>query len=1051
MATLSEISIKRPVLTTVLSLLIILFGAIGYSFLGVREFPSIDPPIVTVQTNYTGANADIIGSQITEPLEESINGIAGIKSITSVSRDGRSTITVEFELSTDLEAAANDVRERVSRAIGRLPREADPPVVQKADADANPIVYVAIRSNKSSLLELSDFAERVMKERLQTIPGVSQVNIWGAKRYSMRLWMEPDKLTAHQLTPADVLRALNIENVELPSGKVEGMTTELSVRTEGRLDTEEDFNNMIIRQMGDKVIRFRDIGYAQIGAEENRAYLTDNSIPMVAVVLIPLPGANQISIADEFYKRLKVIEKELPEGYELKLGFDNTTFIRASLEEVAETIVISFLLVVVVIFLFLRDWRTTLLPVLAIPISLIGTFFVMYLLDFSINVLSLLGIVLAIGLVVDDAIVVMENIYSKIEDGFKPMQAAKEGSAEIYFAVISTTAVLAAVFMPLVFLEGFTGKLFKEFGIVVAAAVAISAFVSLTLTPMLSARLLKHREKQPFFYRITEPFFEWLSKSYAQSLDGFLRRPYLSILLMVVCFVGIGFLLNLVPKELAPEEDRNGFRIVANGPEGATFEYMFSFAEALAQMVQEEVPAEANTSIVAITSPGFGASSSVNSAFVRGMLTPSNQRNISQKELVARVQARLPEFPQAKTFVVTDPTIAGGQRGFSSLPLSIVIKAPTLEHLRQKLPEFMKAASGRSEFTFVDANLKFNKPELKVTIERDKARNAGVSVQEVAQTLQLALAEQRFGYFIREGKQYQVIGAFEREGRNAPLDLSRIYVKNEQGKMLQLENFVSLKETSIPPQVYRYDRFVSATVSAQLAPGVTLGQGIQAMEEVSAQVLDDAYSTTFTGQARDFQESSNSLYFTFFLALLLIYLVMAAQFESFGSPFVVMFTVPLALFGALASLWFYYQTVNIFSQIGMVMLIGLVTKNGILIVEFANQRLEIDKQIGKALRYAAEARFRPILMTSLCTILGILPVALALGAGSESRVSMGIAVVGGMLFSTLLSLYVVPALYLMVVKPKKATEEYSSTEGFAGNTTSPEDKKNHAAQEAALA
>lgn len=1017
MATLSEISIKRPVLAVVMSLVIILFGGIGWRYLGIREYPSVDPPIVTVTTNYTGANAEVIGTQITEPLEESINGISGVKSISSVSRDSRSTITVEFELSVDLESAANDVRERVSRAIGQLPKDVDPPIVQKSDADAFPIVYLGVRSSTKSLLETTDFAIRVLKERLQTIKGVANVQIWGEKKYAMRLWLDPQKLAAYQLSPLDVLNALNRENVELPSGRVEGNNTELTVRTMGRMEDQQSFNQLIISQTGDQVIRLLDVGYAALGAENERALLLDNGVPMVAVVLTPQPGVNQIEIVDEFNKRVAQLEKSLPADYTLIRGFDQTTFIRSSLSEVAETIVLSFLLVVVVIFLFLRDFRTTFIPVLAIPISLIGTFFLMYLLGFSINVLTLLGIVLAIGLVVDDAIVVLENIYTRIEEGQSPYKAALEGSAEIYFAVVSTTVVLASVFLPLIFLEGISGRLFKEFGIVVAGSVAISAFVSLTLTPMLGSKMLKNRAVQPWFYRKTEPFFVWLTQGFEGSLVAFIKRPYLTLGLMVISFGAIYGLAKVIPSELAPTEDRNSLRVVISGPEGATFDYMKAYVVNLAAEVNRLVKPEDRKSVISITAPNFGASSSVNSGFVRVMLNEAEHRKTSQQTYVDAITPALSQFPGAKAFVATEPTIAVNN-GIGALPVQMVLQAPTLEELREVLPKFLKQAQSASQFSYVDVNLKFNKPELRINIDRDKARNLGVSIQDVAQTLQLCLSEQRFGYFILNGKQYQVIGQLEREDRSAPTDLSQVYVRNQRGELVLLDNLVTMKERSTPPAIYRYNRFVSATVSAQLSKGVTLGEGIVAMQKVADETLPESFSTEWNGQARDFKESSNSLLFTFVLALLLIYLVMAAQFESFLSPFLVMLTVPLALLGALGALWYYHQTLNIFSQIGIIMLIGLVTKNGILIVEFANQQLPNFKTAREAVQAAAVARFRPILMTSLCTILGILPIALALGAGSESRVSMGIAVIGGMVLSTFLSLYVVPSLYALTVRKK---------------------------------
>jgi len=1003
---LASISIRRPVLATVMSIVIILFGIIGFFYLGIREYPAVDPPIITVSTSYVGANAEVIESQITEPLEESINGIAGVKGITSVSREGSSNITVEFELEIPLEAAANDVRDRVSRARRSLPPDVDAPSVSKADANSSPIIFLNIRSDSRNTLELTEFANNVFKERLQTIPGVSEIQIWGAKRYSMRLWMDPAKLSAYQLTPGDVRVALERENVELPSGRIEGNTTELTVRTVGLLQTPEDFNNLIIVQRGNSIIRFRDVGRAELGAENERTLLRRDGVPMVGVSIIPQPGANNIAIADEFYERVEQLKVDLPKDISLGVGFDITQYIRESIDEVLQTIYIAFILVVIIIFLFLRDWRTTIIPVIAIPISLIGSFFIMYLAGFSINVLTLLGIVLAIGLVVDDAIVVLENIYTKIESGIEPFTAGLEGTKEIFFAVLSTTIALAAVFLPVIFLQGLTGRLFREFGIVIAGSVIISSFVALTLTPMLSTRLLKVKQEHSWFYHFTEPFFIKLNQGYRNTLAAFMQRRWLAWPILVVItatFVGLYYIL---PAELAPLEDRSRMRVVATAPEGATFEFMDQYLMGVVDWTLKEVPqAEA---VISVTAPGFGGGGGVNSGFVNVILKDPSQREESQQVLADRLSGGLKTFTGARTFVTQEPTF-GNRRG--GLPVQFVIQAPNMEKLKEVIPKFIETATADPTFSVVDVNLKFNKPELRVEINREKARSLGISVLDIAQTLQLSYAGQRFGYFIMDGKQYQVIGQMQRQFRNEPLDLKSLYVRNNRGEIVQLDNVVTLTEQSAPPQLYRFDRYVSATISAGLAPGKTLSQGIEAMQGVADKVLDDSFRTALDGQSRDFAESSSSLLFAFVLALIIIYLILAAQFESFIDPLIILFTVPLAITGALLSLWIFGQTLNIFSQIGIIMLIGLVTKNGILIVEFANQRKEQGLSVAEAILDASAARFRPILMTGLSTILGILPIALALGAGSESRVSMGIAVVGGLIFSGLLTLYVIPAVY----------------------------------------
>ncbi|MBG8552192.1 efflux RND transporter permease subunit [Hymenobacter guriensis] len=1011
---LSSTSINRPVLAIVMSLVIVIFGVIGFRYLSVREYPSVDPPIITVSASYTGASADVMQGQVTEPLEEALNGIQGIKNLTSNSRDGRTQITVEFDLDADLETAANDVRDKVSGAQGRLPRDIDPPVVSKANADSQPIVMTYLSSTKRTLLELTDYANNTLKERLQTIPGVSEVRVYGERKYSMRLWLDPVKLSALSVSPVDVQQALTRENVELPSGSVQGQATQLTLRTMGRLSSVEDFNNLIIRKDASSLVRLSDIGYAELYPENDQTIFKVNGVPMVGLAVIPQPGSNQIDIAEEFNKRLEQYGKDLPKDLELKPGFDNSVFIRKSIEEVEHTIIEAFVLVVIIIFLFLRDWRSTIIPVVAIPVSLIGIFFVMYLMDFSINVLTLLAVVLAIGLVVDDAIVVLENIYSRIEEGEDPKTAAIKGSEEILMAVVSTTIVLAAVFLPVVFLTGITGRLFREFGIVVAGSVLISAFVSLTLTPMMCSVLLKREEKHNWFYRKTEPFFERMIGGYQSSLETFLRKRWLAWLVVAGTGVGIWFFMGAIPSELAPVEDRSRVNINATGPEGASFEFMDAYMTQLTQLAIDSAGEQNLSSVFAVTSPGFGGGS--NSGNARVLLLDADARPQSQQLLADKLSAGVKQLSAARTSVSQDQSIGGGGGG---LPVQFVIQTQDFDKLRTAVPKFLDAARQAPTFQFVDVNLKFNKPELRVTIDREKAQSLGVSVQSISQTLQSGLSGQRYGYFIREGKQYQIIGQVAREDRSQPLDVRLLSVKNDKGELIQLDNVIRLVESSTPPQLYRFNRYNSATFSASLAPGRTLGDGIAAMQAIADKNLDDTFSTELAGASRDFQESSSSLIFAFGLALVLIYLVLAAQFESFRDPVIIMVTVPLALSGALLSLWYFNQTLNLFSQIGIIMLVGLVTKNGILIVEFANQQVENGKDYMTGLIEGATARFRPILMTSLCAILGILPIAIATGAGALSRRAMGIGVVGGLFFATALTLYVVPVMYSYFATAKK--------------------------------
>ncbi|MDO8549632.1 MAG: efflux RND transporter permease subunit [Ignavibacteria bacterium] len=1018
---LSSLSIQRPVLTIVMSIAIILFGIIGYTFLGIREFPSVDPPIITVTTVYVGANADVIESQITEPLEESINGIAGIRSLTSSSSTGRSQITVEFYVDSDLETAANDVRDRVSRAIRNLPPDVENPIVAKADADATPIVLLSVQSDTRNLLEITELANNVFKERFQTIPGVSEVRIWGEKKYSMRLWMDPSKLAAYRITPLDVQAAINRENIELPSGFIEGNSTELTIRTVGRLTDQEEFNNLIIKEEQGNIVRFRDIGNAMLGAENEKTILKRDGIPMVGVVLIAQPGANNIAITDEFYKRLEQIKKNLPSDIKTGIGFDVTEYIKESISEVEQTILLAFSLVVLIIFLFLRDWRTTIIPVIAIPISLIGAFFIMYTADFSINVLTLLGIVLAIGIVVDDAIVVLENIYKKVEDKMQPAEASRKGSAEIFFAVISTTVALASVFLPIIFLQGITGRLFREFGIVIAGSVIISAFVALTLTPMLSSKILKRREKHSWFYYKTEPFFVKMNKTYGNSLNSFMNKRWLALIIMAASFILIYAFFSLLPSEIAPLEDRSRLSLTVTAPEGTSFEYMNSMMDQLVNVVQDSV--SEREAIISLTSPG--SAGATNSGFINLILKKPEFRERTQQQIADDLTRTVSKMTAARIYVTQQQTIGGGRRG--GLPVQFVIQAANFEKLREALPKFLEAAGNDPAFTIVETNLKFNKPELRISIDRQRARDLGVSTIDIAQTIQAAFSGQRFGFFIKDGKQYQVIGQVSRENRDEPIDLQSLNVKNNRDELIQLDNVITMKEESSPPQLYRFNRYVSATISAGLAPGKTIGDGIAAMRNIADRELNETFSTALDGPSKDYEESSSSLYFAFVLALILIYLVLAAQFESFRDPFIILFTVPLALAGALLSLWYFNQTLNIFSQIGIIMLIGLVTKNGILIVEFANQRKAAGQEKLEAIKHASIARLRPILMTSLSTVLGILPIALALGAGSESRVSMGIVVIGGLIFSTFLTLFIVPVMYSYL--SRKTADVSNVTEG----------------------
>ena len=1017
---ISELSLRRPVLAIVMNIVIVVFGVIGFKFLGVRDYPAIDPPNISVRTSYPGANADIIETQITEPLEKAINGIAGIKNITSSSSNGSSNINVEFELGENLEAAANDVRDKVSQALRSLPSDLDaPPVVSKADASSDPILSMTVQSNTRNQLEMSEYANNVLVERLQTIPGVSGVQIWGEKRYAMRIWIDPAKLVAYNITANDVQAALLRENVELPSGKISGNNTELTVRTFGKLNTEEEFNNLIVKNINGADIRLQQVGEAVLGPENEETVLKGDGIPMIALAIIPQPGSNYVSISDEFYKRLDDIKKDVPEDVKINIALDQTKFIKKSILEVEETLMIAFLLVVMIIYLFFRDWIIAIRPLIDIPVSLIGAFFIMYLMGFTINVLSLLAIVLATGLVVDDGIVVTENIYKKMEKGMNKWQAAVEGSKEIYFAVIATSITLAVVFLPIIFLQGFVGRLFREFGIVVAGAVLISAFVSLTLTPVLNVKLSKKDvHKHSWFYNKTEPFFRWMENSYQAALRRFMGIRWIAIVLVILCVGAIFFVGKNIQSELAPMEDRSQFRLQLTAPEGTSFDAMDKYVDRLNNFMLDSVPEK--ELLLSVTSPGFTGSGNANTGFVRVTLVPPTDRKRSQKKIVAMVNKNMSKFNEGRATAIEEQTISVNRRG--GQPVSFVVQNNNFDKLTAIMPKILEEARQSKILLNADVDLKFNKPELRVVIDRLKAAQLGVSVNDISQTLQLAYSNRRLGYFTKDGKQYQVMGQVARNDRDDPNDLKTLFVRNSRSEMISLDNLVTTTESNTPPTIYHFNRYKSFTVSASLQPGKTIGDGIAEMEKIADKVLDETFATSLSGSSRDFKESSSNTGFAFLLALALIFLILAGQFESFIDPLIIMVTVPLAIAGAVLSLWLFGQTLNIFSQIGMIMLIGLVTKNGILIVEFANQNQEKGMKKAEAAIFSATQRLRPILMTSLAMSLGALPLALSLGASSTSRIPLGIVIVGGIMFSLILTLFVIPAMYSFLSTKKKKSQ-----------------------------
>ncbi|MBC7947730.1 MAG: efflux RND transporter permease subunit [Chitinophagaceae bacterium] len=1019
---ISELSLKRPVLATVMNLAIILFGVVGLTFLAVRDYPAIDPPLISVSTSYTGANSDIIESQITEPLEKQINGIPGIRTITSSSSLGNSQISVEFNLGVDLEAAASDVRDKVSQAVRSLPQDIDaPPVVSKSDANSDFILILAVQSQTKSLLELSDYAENVLQQQLQTINQVSAINIFGQKRYSMRIWLKPDKMSAYNVAFSDIRTALSSENIELPPGKIYGNNTDLTIRVLGRLTSEQQFRDLIIREDSTGIVRLGDVTRIELAPEQLEQSWKYNGVNAVGLAIIPQPGANNIEIADEFYKRIERIEKDTKSDIQMKVLIDNTQNIRHSLAEVKETLFISFVLVVIVIFLFFRDWLIAIRPLIDIPISLVATFFIMYLAGFSINILTLLAIVLATGLVVDDGIVVTENIFRKLEEGMPIHKAALSGSKEIFFAVISTSVTLAIVFLPVIFLEGFVGRLFREFGVTLAAAVLVSAFVSLTITPVLNVIMHRKKAGHGWFYNKTEPFFRGMENGYRSSLKAFMKVRWFAWIIIGACGLIMWLASSNLKSELAPMEDRSSVRFTVTGPEGTSYSYMQRLADNITNYLYDSV---AERDFVFVRTPGGGGGGgSTNSTQPRLGLVGPGERDRSQAQIAADLQRKLSRFNDARIFAVQEQTISVGLGSRGSLPVQFILQNQNLDKLRDAIPKFLEEARKDKTFSNVDVNLKFNRPELQLTVDRMKIKDLGLSTQDVIATIQAAFSGGRLAYFIQNGFQYSVIAQVERQDRNKPGDIENLYVRNNVGQNIPLDAVVHLQESTNPSTLYHYNRYKAATISASLAEGYTIGDGIEAMQKISGRLLDETYQTALSGPSRDYSESSSNIMFAFMLALVLIYLILSAQFESFRDPLTIMLTVPLALAGALLSLWVFGMTLNIFSQIGMIMLIGLVTKNGILIVEFANKRREQGLKKIDAVVDAATQRLRPILMTSLATSLGALPIALSLGASSTSRVPLGIVVVFGILFSLVLTLYVIPAVYTYISGKHKVQEE----------------------------
>lgn len=1015
---ISSLSIERPVFATVMSLTILLFGIISFTRLPVREYPDIDPPIVSVITLYRGASSSVVETEITNVLEEQFATLEGVKTMTSSSREQGSVITIEFELDRIVDEAANDVRDRVSRVRGELPREVDDPIISKVDASAQPIVWLALFSDRHNGLELTDIGDRILKEKIQRLPGVGSVMIGGERRYAMRVWLDPLRMAARGLTTQDIEAAIRRENAEIPAGRVEGKEREFSVRTRGELRTPEEFGAIIVSQKADDLVRLRDVAEVMVGAEDERTMARYNGHSAIGLGIVKQSRASTIDVAAVIRAALPELAQLIPEGMKLDVAYDSSTFINDSIDEVAETLIIAMCLVILVVLAFLKSFRATTIPSVAIPISVIGAFTAAYFAGFTINILTLLGLVLAIGLVVDDAIVVLENIFRHMELGKNRRQAALDGSKEIGFAVVATTVALVAVFVPLAFLTGSVGRLFNEFGVSLAVAVLISGFVALSLTPMLSSKMLKplHGTGTSWTSRTFDTFFEFLNRIYERSLRIALANRILMIAGAVLTIVLSVVLFNLIPSELVPVEDRGiGFGIVI-APEGATLEYTDRY---MREIESSLLNLPERRAIFAAIGLGFGGPGRVTNGFVFLALKPRSEREKSQQQIVQELFPQLISIPGVLAFVINPPSLGGR---FSSSPVEYVLQAESYEELSQAVGIMMMEAPKLGYLINLNSDLRLNKPQLDITIDRERASGLGVSVTDIGSTLETFLGGRVVTNFKRGTKQYDVILQLKPSARSTPDAIEQIYIRSSGG-LVQLANVVNVEETLAPKELNHYNRVRSATISSSLVPGISLGQALDDMDRIAREKLPSGIKREFAGQSLEYKSSSSSLYLMFLLALIFIYLVLSAQFESFVHPFTILLSVPLAVFGSLATLYLFGQTLNIYSQIGLIMLIGLVTKNSILIVEFSNQLRARGKPVIEAVVEAATIRLRPILMTSFATIFGVLPIAIGLGAGAEARRPLGLAVVGGMFFSTFLTLMLVPVVYTILARFTKTDEK----------------------------
>ena len=999
---LSDLSIQRPVLASMMSAALILFGVIGYRQLSVREFPDVDPPIISVQTLLPGANPQVVESAITDILEEELSTVPGIRTLTSSSAEQFSNITIEFNLERDVDDAAQDVRDRVSRVRGRLPQDIEEPIIAKQEADAQPFIFMALKSPSLSLLQLSDIGERIVKPRLQSLPGVGQAAIYGERRYSMRVWLDPAELVARGITVQDVEAAIRSRNVEVPAGRIESERREFSVRSLGELKTPEEFRNLTVSNTGGQLVKLADLGTVELGPEDERSVLRYNGTAAVAVGVIRQSKSNLIEVADGIHAELPRIQAALPAGVTLEVAFDGSDFVRRSITEAQETLLIAAGLVIVIIFLFLRNLRATIIPGLAIPTSIVATFAVMYFLGFSINNVTLLALTLAIGIVVDDAIIVLENAYRHQEElGEDPITAATNGTREIAFAVIATTIALVAVFTPLAFLQGNTGRLFNEFGIAVAGSVVISGFVALTLTPMLCARILRVPKSHGATYRALERGFEGLASGYARLLRSAVGRPMVVIAGALVLLVLAAVTFRSLDREFIPPEDRGFFVAFIIAPEGATVGYTDEYQKQIEAILARTEDVDGYFSII-----GFGGRVSQGIIFVR--LKDLEERDRTVQEVIGEVQGQFFGVPGVMAFANNPPAFGG----FGS-PVQFVVQNSNFDSLRHALDTMVTRARMIPGLINIDTDLRINKPELAVRFDRDRAEDLGVPVRDVASTFQTLLGGRRVSTYTQNNKLYDVMVQLRPADRATPSDMSALYVRGNDGQLIQMSALTRVAEEVGPQALLHFNRVRSFTLSANLAPGFTLGSALDSLNALAAGVLPAGSTTALAGESRELEESGSALYFAFGLALLVVFMVLASQFESLVHPFTVLLAVPLAVTGALFMLALTGSTINLYSQIGMVLLIGLVTKNSILLVEYTNQLRERGMSTVDAVLEAGRIRLRPILMTSVATVMGAIPIMLGLGAGSMSRRPLGQAIVGGVLFSTALTLFLIPIVYLL--------------------------------------